>query len=176
MSLGRTTAQVTFAAMGFDLADMATDGLPPFDLAQVLVGHTAAHIISAIPLKPSARIVGVDPAFAPPFAKGLARIGLEEVEHRIFAFRREFGASEPTLGELSTTVGHVFATKNAHAKHLSWSQFRFELRMKITARRFGPVVNIMLLHLVRHQDFMRSAGSSATGLAGLHDKNFGEGR
>src|SRR5579864_6235639 len=66
LSLSRSTQPISWIAMPLNLCDMPTNCFPAPDLACVLVGHPAAHIIAAIPLKPAARIIGVDPAFLTP--------------------------------------------------------------------------------------------------------------
>ena len=71
---------ITRLAMKFDLSDMSSYCLPPPDLSKVLVRHSAAHTISAVPLKPAARIVGVYPSVLAPYRQRLARIDAEVVE------------------------------------------------------------------------------------------------
>src|SRR5260370_1053289 len=62
LALTRSTHQVAGLAVPLNLRDVPPDRLPSLDLACVLVRHTAAHVITAVPLEPAARIVGVNPA------------------------------------------------------------------------------------------------------------------
>ena len=71
---------VTRLAVKLDLSDVSSHCLPPPDLSKVLFGHSAANIISAVPLKPAARIVGVYPSVLPPYGQRLAGIDAEVVE------------------------------------------------------------------------------------------------
>jgi hypothetical protein len=67
LALCRPATKVAGTAVGFDLADVAADGLPPFYLALIFFRNSAPHIISAVPLEPAAWIGRIDPAFAMPF-------------------------------------------------------------------------------------------------------------
>ncbi|MDB6057521.1 MAG: hypothetical protein JWO95_1365 [Verrucomicrobiales bacterium] len=120
LALGGAATEVAGAAVGFDLADVTADGAPTFYLTVVFARDSAAHIVSAIPLEPAARVVFVDPAFSTPLGQGLAGVDLEEVEHRVLFVGTEFGAGEPFFGEFGLAIGHVFATEDAHAEHLLW--------------------------------------------------------
>ena len=61
-------------AIALDLADMAAHCFPALDLAGVLVGDAAAHVVAAIPLEPAARIVAEDPALLAPLRQWLAGV------------------------------------------------------------------------------------------------------
>jgi len=80
LSLALAAGLVTGLAVKFDLPDVSSHCLPPPDLPKVLLRHTAAHIVSAIPLKPAARIVGVNPSVLAPDRQWLAGIDSEVVE------------------------------------------------------------------------------------------------
>ena len=56
--------------------------------ANILFRQSAAEIISAIPLKPPARIVRVNPALLPPNGKRLTCVYAEIVERKVTAPRR----------------------------------------------------------------------------------------
>ncbi len=73
LALPAPASQVATLTVFFQLSRVAANGTPTSDLAQVIF-MAAAKVISAIPLEPSARIVGMDPAFAPPFRERLRRI------------------------------------------------------------------------------------------------------
>ena len=51
--------------MAFELADMAPHIEPTVDLPLVIL-VTAAHELTAVPLKPPARVIGMDPTFLAP--------------------------------------------------------------------------------------------------------------
>ena len=68
LALAGAAGEVAGAAVGGDLAEVAADGFPAFDLASVFVGNAAAQVVAAVPLEPAAGVVLlVDPAFALPF-------------------------------------------------------------------------------------------------------------
>ena len=75
-------------AMMTDLCNVAAHSFPPPDLANILFRQSAAEIISAIPLKPPARIVRVNPALLPPNGKRLTCVYAEIVERKVTAPRR----------------------------------------------------------------------------------------
>src|SRR5215207_11418547 len=58
---------------------MATHRRPTPDLARV-VGHAAAEVIAAVPLKPAAGVVRMDPTLVAPNRQRLARIDAVEVQ------------------------------------------------------------------------------------------------
>jgi hypothetical protein len=66
LSLTFAAGLVTGLAVKFDLPDVSSHCLPTPNLSKVFLRHSAAHIISAIPLKPAARIVGVYPSVLAP--------------------------------------------------------------------------------------------------------------
>ena len=67
LALPAPAVLVTGRAVLLDLGDMACHGQPAFDLAFV-VCTAPAHVVAAIPLEPTARIIGMDPAFGAPVA------------------------------------------------------------------------------------------------------------
>ena len=73
LTLARAAGEIAAFAILFDLADVMAYGLPAGDLAGV-VFHATAQIIAAIPLKPAAWIIDVNPAIAPPHRKRLAGV------------------------------------------------------------------------------------------------------
>ena len=79
LALPRAAEQVAGLAMLLELADVTPDRLPALDLPPVFLRHAPAHVIAAVPLKPAARVVGMDPAFSLPFRQRLAGIDAEEI-------------------------------------------------------------------------------------------------
>lgn len=67
LPLPSAAEQVAGLAMFLQLPDVTADRFPALDLAPVFPGYPPAHVITAVPLKPPARIVGMDPSFALPF-------------------------------------------------------------------------------------------------------------
>ena len=64
-----------------------------------IVGGSAAHVVAAIPLKPPARILRVDPAAAAPDAERLRGVHAEIVQARVVPLGAQLGASEPAPRE-----------------------------------------------------------------------------
>src|SRR5581483_4709285 len=107
LALAPAAAEVAGIAVLLHLPQVPAHRLPAADLAAILLGHPAAHVVAAVPLEPAAGIVRMDPAFAAPFRERLARGDAEEVERGIAPPRRELGAAEPVGRKLAPRVGHV---------------------------------------------------------------------
>ncbi len=81
LTLASATVPVATPAVLANLSDMARDRSPASNLALV-VGASPAHVVPAVPLKPAARILRMNPAFALPLAQRLGRVDAEVVERR----------------------------------------------------------------------------------------------
>ena len=60
----------------------------------------------------------------------------------------ESGAPEPGRGKLFAAVTHVLPAEYSQLQHLFRRQLRFEIRMKVLARRFSEIIDVTLLHEV----------------------------
>jgi hypothetical protein len=67
LPLTRSTRRITWFTVTLDLRDVAPDCFPAPDLASILFWHTAAKIVATIPLKPAARVIGMNPTFVAPY-------------------------------------------------------------------------------------------------------------
>lgn len=136
------------------LSDVSSDGLPPFDLSLV-VRRAPAHIITAVPLKPSAWIIFPDPALLFPNGQRLAGVYAKKIKLWIVfknALLLKFGFDEPILGEFFRAIPHIHAPKNPNRKHLLWGEFWLKVGMKILPHGLGAFVAIMSLHLVMYDN------------------------
>ena len=124
---------------------MPANGAPAFNLALIVRG-TTTEIVTAIPLKPSARIFIKDPAFPAPDRERLRGIDAEEIELRRVTLGTEPGVGKPVVREFRLAVGHVFAAKNSKPKHLLWGELWFETRGKILSGGFRQEILITALH------------------------------
>jgi len=79
LTLTRPAHQVARLAVLLDLRDVPPDRFPALDLAGVLLRHSAAHVVAAVPPEPAARIVGMNPAFITPDGDKLASVNTEVV-------------------------------------------------------------------------------------------------
>src|SRR5262245_32523010 len=152
LPLPRPAGQVARLAVPLDLPDVPAHRLPSSDLPPVFIGHAAAHVIAAVPLEPTAGVVGVDPTLLAPHRQRLAGVDAEEVERAVAAARGQLGAGEPVFGKLLAGIGHVLAAEDAKPQHLLRRELGSELRVEIAADRRGPQVAVALLHLVVHDD------------------------
>ena len=75
--------EVARLAMALNLAHVAAHRLPAFDLPGILARDTAAHIIAAVPLKPAARVVGINPSLLAPDRQRLAGIDTKIIQRAI---------------------------------------------------------------------------------------------
>ena len=98
LALAGAAEQIARLAILLYLPDMSADGLPALDLAAIFLRHAAAEGVAAVPLKPAARIVLVQPALLLPDRQRLARVDTEVVERAVTASLCELGAFEPAGG------------------------------------------------------------------------------
>jgi len=119
--------------------------LPPHNLAFVIKA-TSSHKVPAIPLKPTPRIGGVNPAFPAPNLKWLRCVHTEVIKLRIVSFVTKLRLQEPTLRILSFAIGHILAAKYPQLEHLFWRKLRLKIRMEILSDWLSQVVDIALLH------------------------------
>lgn len=88
LALFGATGEVARRTVVFDLRGVAGHGLPASDLAGVFDWESASHVVPAVPLEPTARVVRlVEPAFVAPDGKWLAGVDSEEVEAAIVVGR-----------------------------------------------------------------------------------------
>src|SRR5258705_9601962 len=146
LALALATHQVAGLAVLLDLPHVAADRFPAFDLAAILVGHPATHVVAAIPLEPTARIVGMQPALLAPDRERLTGVDAEEIERAVAPLGRELGAGEPALRKFLARVGHVLAAEHAERQHLKRGQLRIELGIEMAARWRAPHIAIARLH------------------------------
>src|SRR5579875_1958323 len=66
LALARAACQVSRCTVSPDLRDMPSHCFLTLDLTYIFFRHAAAHIVTAVPLKPSTGIVGMYPAILPP--------------------------------------------------------------------------------------------------------------
>ena len=82
LTLSRTAIDSAAWAIVTDLRDVPTHRSPAFDLSLV-VRTAASHVIAAIPLKPPARILRMDPLLPSPNRKRLRGVHPEEIKLRV---------------------------------------------------------------------------------------------
>jgi hypothetical protein len=66
LSLSPAAAQIARFTVLLNLPNVAAHCFPSFDLPRIFPGDAAAKIITAIPLKPAPRVLGVDPPLLTP--------------------------------------------------------------------------------------------------------------
>src|SRR5262249_55225410 len=124
LSLAFAAHEIARLAMPLDLADVAAHRLPSPDLATILVGQAAAHVIATIPLEPAARIVGMQPSLVAPDRERLAGVDAEVVERAVAAAVGKLGGGKPAARKFALGVGHVLAAEDAEREHLLGRQLR----------------------------------------------------
>ena len=120
----------------------------PSTYLPVVIGAAPAKVVAAIPLKPAARILGIDPAFFPPDCERLRCVDSEIVQVRIVTLGTQLGTGKPARRELRGTISHIPSAENAECQHLLGRQLGLELRIEIASDRFCPEVTVAPLHLV----------------------------
>jgi hypothetical protein len=126
---------------------------PAPDLAPVVL-MPASHIISAIPLEPSSRIIRMYPAFFSPDRQGLAGVNFKKIQRRIAPRRAELGVFIPSAGELPPAIGHILPPKHPKLQHFFRRQFGPKAAIKIPARFFSQVIAVILLHFIINNNFL----------------------
>jgi hypothetical protein len=139
-------------AIHLKLAHVPSDRGPAFDLSCIFVREPASPIIAAVPLKPAARVLRMDPALLAPHREWLAGGNAEEINLGVRTFRREFCLREPARRKLVPAIGHVFSAEDTEAQHFWRREFGAEVRVKIAANRCNESVPITPLHPVIHDD------------------------
>jgi len=133
------------------LRHVPTNGAPTANLPQVILA-AAARVISAIPLEPTARVLGMKPTFATPFRERLRRVHAKIIQRCPRTSRRELRPLEPVRRKFLPAIGHVFPAEYAKLEHL----FRLQLRRKPGTERaahgLSAEVYVSLLHFVVHLD------------------------
>lgn len=112
---------------------MAAHSLPAFYLSRI-IRMSAAHVVPAVPLEPSAWIVRMDPSFHLPHRKRLRRVHAKVVQLLQVLFcthGRKLRTFEPRLRKFVRAVTHVDASEYAKGKHFCGCQFRFEFGIKV---------------------------------------------
>lgn len=94
LSLPSTTIEIAWRTVFLELGKVTTRRAPTFDLA-FIVRTATAHVVAAIPLKPTARIFVIDPAVLPPDREGLRRIEAKKIQLWIVPFGTELRGPKP---------------------------------------------------------------------------------
>lgn len=152
LPLARATCGVPFLAVFFDLRDVALDRSPSLDLAGIFPRDPPSHVVPAVPLKPSARVVSENPSFALPYGEWLTRVYAEVIQFRIMSLFAQFRFLEPRCGKFFLAVRHVLPAEDAKFEHLFWGELGFEVRVKMFSHGFDELVPISVLHLIADDD------------------------
>src|SRR5579863_1722575 len=170
LALPLAAGDVARLAMALHLADVPPDCLPAADLTRVLVRDAASQIIAAVPLKPAARIVAIEPALAAPDRQRLAGIDAEIVQRLVARFFRELGARKPARRKFLAAISHVLTAEHTEPQHLRGREIGAKFRIEVSAGGRGQFVTVAALHLVGDGDdfaFQRRRPLSTSGLTTL---------
>src|SRR5215831_8586477 len=114
--------EVATLAVLAELRNVSPHRFPPLDLA-LIIKATSSHKVPAIPLKPTPRIVGVNPPFPAPDLKWLRCVHTEVIKLRIMAFVTKLRPRKPTIRIFRFTIGHILTAKYPQLEHLFWREF-----------------------------------------------------
>ena len=148
LALPATAIEIARLTVFFQLRDVAANGAPTPNLPQVILAAPPT-IITAIPLEPAARIVGMNPTFASPL-RVVARRSRQNNSAKRAPDQGKLGAREPTRRKLSSAIGHVFSAEHAERQHLVRRQLGRESGPELLADRFRAEIDVTLLHFVVH--------------------------
>ena len=118
LALTSSAAKIARLAIPPNLNDMAAHRTPTSNLSPIFIRHSAANIVAAVPLKPAARIVGVNPSSLAPNRQRLARLHAKILQRFIVGSWRQFRLGEPVRREFIAAVVHIFAAEHTKAKHV----------------------------------------------------------
>jgi hypothetical protein len=148
LSLFSSAGDIAFAAVFAQLADVSFHCFPSGYLSFVLGREAPSHKIPAIPLKPSARVAGINPPLFPPDGKRLACADFEIIKGGVMSGRAEFCFFKPFCRKLPSAVGHILSSEDTQPKHFFGSKLRLKIRVEILAGRSRNLITIIFLHLV----------------------------
>jgi len=129
-------------------------GSPAFDLSGVDGGKSTTHPVTAIPLKPTARIRTENPAFLTPVRQWHPTFQTKRILARVGVFRLA-SVFIPICRELALAVSHILAFEHAKFQHLSWRHLGREVGVKVLAWRRNALIAIARLHSVLDDNFHR---------------------
>jgi hypothetical protein len=119
LPLFATTRQVEALTIPLQLDDVPPNRAPAPDLARIIAA-SATKEIAAIPLKPTARILFVNPATISPNRQRLGRVDAKAIQCRIVLIWTQLGLIKPLPGKFGRAIRHVLAAKNSKSQHLLW--------------------------------------------------------
>src|SRR5271165_5876151 len=151
LALAAPAIQIAGRAVFSNGGDVARDGAPTANLAFVVSG-APPHVVPAVPLKPTARVVRMDPAFSPPLAQRLRCVDAEVVKLGIVSLRAESCSHEPRRRKLVPAIRHIFAAEDAEMEHLLRRELRGKIQCEIAAGRLRTIVDVAALHRVVDDD------------------------
>lgn len=151
LTLAGSARAVPFSTMFLYLCRMPPNRFPPLDLPRILARQAAPHIVTAVPLEPSPRIVlFIDPSLFFPHLQGLTRVLVKIIQRIVVTLRRKFRVHKPAPWKLLPAVGHILAAEHTQGEHLLRGKFRCEIRGEIFPHGFHELIGIAFLHLVVH--------------------------
>lgn len=118
LTLPPSTRHITHPTIVPHLGYVSYYRFPSFYLSLVFFWNSSPHIIAAIPLKPSSRIIFVYPPILFPYRKWLRGIHTKIVKLWIMLFRTQFCLSKPRCRKFIFAIGHILTTKHPELKHL----------------------------------------------------------
>lgn len=155
LPLHRAARIITGITVLFKLANVPTDSFPAFYLSRIFDGRAATHVVTAIPLKPPAGIIGMHPAFAPPFREWLTREYAEVIEQstRLFPLFLKAGTRKPRTRKFTSAITHIHAAKDPEREHLGGREVGAEFWVKRFSHCCSACIGIPILHRVA-DDYM----------------------
>src|SRR5271156_5394647 len=148
LALPWPTHGIAGLAILLNLRDVSSDRLPALNLACVLGRCASPHVISAIPLKPAAWILGMYPSFLSPNREGLACVNAEVIEGAVAVGERQLSVRKPAGRKFIAAVRHVLAAEYAEGEHLLRRKLGAKFWIEIASDWFGEDVTISPLHRV----------------------------
>ena len=109
-------------------------------------------IISAIPLKPPAGIIAMNPSIFLPYGKRLGCVDAEIVERGIWFSVSKFCVGKPVFRKLVGAVVEVEAIEDTEFEHFFRSKLWLEAGIKMLSHRLRKLVLISLLDAVADND------------------------
>ena len=121
-----TTGRISgYHTVFVNLCNMSSHHLPAFNLSGVIL-MSSSHIITTVPLKPSAWIVRVFPEFFFPDSKTLTGKNLKKIKVFVcrVSYSYKFRIFPPIHWKFFRSIRKIFPSKNSHSQHLFWCEIR----------------------------------------------------
>ncbi len=121
LALSRAAKIIPRRTVALHLRDVPSHRTPSTNLS-VVIFMTPSQKISAIPLKPTSRIIRMNPPILSPNGQWLTGIYFKVIELRIMPFVAKLYTIKPITWKLICAIAHILSSKHTETQHFFRSQ------------------------------------------------------